>query len=424
MKPLAFNPVYLVSFFLFVSFTWSAEKGPSTTEPEKTTEVLTMTDCLREGLASNADLRVAEKNLRRYDFLLRGAVSPLFPKISAKLGDSYSGTSGNNASLGLSASADLFTGFKNTAALRKAKTDFDVARAGFTAAKLAAENDILAAFYNLLYAQENVGVSRSIEARRRENNRLVQLRFDTGREDKGALLRSEAQVREAEVALSNAALDLGLEKKNLALILGREKSGDLVVNGDFGTNEVSDTADFRALALKTPAYLETRANLEAARASRDSTRSSLFPSLGASGSYSRSGSVFLNGSGDFSASVNLSYAFNLGLGDFWNTAAQDTQVAADEIKWKHAVSSIAYDLEKALVSYRQAEGKMQVQKKFLEALETQAEIAKSKYATGLFTYEDWDLIETDLINSQKTALASVRDTSLARANWEKIKGTM
>jgi hypothetical protein len=38
------------------------------------------------------------------------------------------------------------------------------------------------------------------------------------------------------------------------------------------------------------------------------------------------------------------------------------------------------------------------------------------------TFEDWDLIETDLINRQKTELQARRDVVLAEAAFEQAQG--
>jgi hypothetical protein len=51
-----------------------------------------------------------------------------------------------------------------------------------------------------------------------------------------------------------------------------------------------------------------------------------------------------------------------------------------------------------------------------------AEIARSKYNNGLLSFEDWDLIENDLINRQKALLVSVRERVTAEAGWEQARG--
>ena len=56
------------------------------------------------------------------------------------------------------------------------------------------------------------------------------------------------------------------------------------------------------------------------------------------------------------------------------------------------------------------------------AAETRAGIARSKYNNGLMSFEDWDRIETDLIQRQKAALLGRRERVLAEAAWEQTQG--
>jgi outer membrane protein TolC len=66
--------------------------------------------------------------------------------------------------------------------------------------------------------------------------------------------------------------------------------------------------------------------------------------------------------------------------------------------------------------------KLKVDRDFLEAASVRAEIARSKYNNGLLSFEDWDIIENDLITKQKTYLQSERDVILAEAAWQQTRG--
>ena len=63
-----------------------------------------------------------------------------------------------------------------------------------------------------------------------------------------------------------------------------------------------------------------------------------------------------------------------------------------------------------------------VDREFVEAAKIRSDIARSKYNNGLMTFEDWDRIENDLIQRQKTALVSARDRVQAEAAWEQTLG--
>jgi outer membrane protein TolC len=79
-------------------------------------------------------------------------------------------------------------------------------------------------------------------------------------------------------------------------------------------------------------------------------------------------------------------------------------------------------LKQAWAGYVESEEKLKVDQAFLEAAVLRAEIARSRYNNGLMSFEDWDRIENDLIQRQKTVLQSQRDRVTAEAAWEQAQG--
>lgn len=73
-------------------------------------------------------------------------------------------------------------------------------------------------------------------------------------------------------------------------------------------------------------------------------------------------------------------------------------------------------------AFMDAIGLQKVAKEFLEASQVRAIISRGRYQAGLMTFEDWDLIETDLINRQKIELQSRRDVVFAEAALEQSQG--
>jgi hypothetical protein len=63
-----------------------------------------------------------------------------------------------------------------------------------------------------------------------------------------------------------------------------------------------------------------------------------------------------------------------------------------------------------------------VQKELFEAEQLRAEISTSKYKQGLLSYEDWDIIESNLINQGKTHLQRRRTAEIEQARWKNALG--
>jgi hypothetical protein len=66
--------------------------------------------------------------------------------------------------------------------------------------------------------------------------------------------------------------------------------------------------------------------------------------------------------------------------------------------------------------------KLEVDALFVEAGTSRARIAKEKYNNGLLTFDEWDIIENDLITRQKTLVQTERDRVIAEALWEQVQG--
>ena len=66
--------------------------------------------------------------------------------------------------------------------------------------------------------------------------------------------------------------------------------------------------------------------------------------------------------------------------------------------------------------------KGQSTKRFLAASEERAKIAQAQYSVGLITFDNWTIIEDDLVSARKTFLDVEIAALLAQANWIQSKG--
>jgi outer membrane protein TolC len=66
--------------------------------------------------------------------------------------------------------------------------------------------------------------------------------------------------------------------------------------------------------------------------------------------------------------------------------------------------------------------KVEVQQKFLEAAEERARITQAQYSTGLISFDNWTIIEDDLVNAKKSFLDVQANASVTEATWIQAKG--
>ncbi len=99
--------------------------------------------------------------------------------------------------------------------------------------------------------------------------------------------------------------------------------------------------------------------------------------------------------------------------------AEFNQAQADE---KSGRDQVIFALEEAWTQFQDAVDKISVQKKYLEAAEERAKIAKAQYSTGLISFDNWIIIEDKLVENKKTFLDSQANMLVAEAKWVKAKG--
>ena len=99
--------------------------------------------------------------------------------------------------------------------------------------------------------------------------------------------------------------------------------------------------------------------------------------------------------------------------------AQFRQAEADA---RSGRDSVLFVLQQAWIDFQDAVDKVEVQKKFLNASEERAKIAQAQYSNGLIAFDDWTIIEDDLVRDKKAYLDSLADALIAEAYWVQAKG--
>jgi outer membrane protein TolC len=151
---------------------------------------LTWIECVIIAQKIHPDILSAEEtvNQARSDKAL--AKSGMFPQVSADAGSSISKVEGSKSSKthagSVSARQLLFDGSKTSANVEAALENIKAAQYSLDVVQSNVRRDLRSAFVQLLRAQESVGLTEDIAGRRRQNVELVSLRYEAGREHKGA----------------------------------------------------------------------------------------------------------------------------------------------------------------------------------------------------------------------------------------------
>lgn len=403
-------------------------------------DLLTWNDCVKEAAKKNPDILSGRETVQSSDYKAKAAYSGFWPQIAgtlnyntgnsstfsaispAPVGQSSSGTSNDFYSTSISAQQNVFSGFHDTALVNQGKASRDVSKTTLESTKVQVSYDLKAAFASLLYAQNYSKLADNIIKRREENLDLVELRFEGGMENKGSALLSKAFLSQAMYEKILARHSIEVSRQQLAKVLGKENSDDLGISGTIPIERPLANPDFIEIAMQTPAYRQAVAQEKYAKASVTSAKSQFSPNVNVFATASRQGTTFPPNGDRHSFGLNVSIPVFNGANNYFTLKSSQSDLAAARFNRESIEKQLLPQLKQAYTAYLDAYEKLKVDRNFLDAATVRAEIARNKYNNGLLSFEDWDIIENDLITKQKTVIQSERDLQFAEAIWQKTQG--
>jgi len=151
------------------------------------------------------------------------------------------------------------------------------------------------------------------------------------------------------------------------------------------------------------------------------TRSDRFPSVTFNASTGVSGEHDLE-FGDWSLGVRASMDLFTGNRLRSTVAAEKEKVIQSEMDLMDTANSLMATLQQRWNNYMDAVENEVIQKQALDAEMLREEISTAKYKQGLLSFEDWDIIESNVINQGKTYLQRRRTSELEQARWKNALG--
>jgi multidrug efflux system outer membrane protein len=396
---------------------------------------VTWEQCVKEAEHNNRDLKVAEQAVKATEDTHVASFGQWFPQITfgtslgrsgpdATIGGAFSDSSFNSsASVNISAQENLFSGFKDFAAVDLANAQLDNARAQLTQAKAQLSHDLKMNFYQLLYTQQQIVLLKTILERDKANQDLVQMNFSGGTDNKGSLMVAQASVKQDEYNIDQARRALRVSQRQLDQVLDRNQMDDIIAEGDFEIPQLSDdTPDFAELTNQTPAHLEAVDQYRVSDSQYVTARGAFFPTLTANAGLDGSGASYDSLAAGWTATISLNFPLFTGGHDLFalKSAEESKQGAEDTLESTDLKTESS--LESAYSSYINAVQENKVQQFQVKAAQTQEEIAKAEYLNGLMIFQNWNQIESNLMNQQNSELAGLLSIKTSEANWELTQG--
>ena len=397
-------------------------------------EALSWQDCVKEAAKNHPDLISASLAVKEKEAGKTISASSLYPQINGSLSASTSATNATGTGVKISRTQDsyaygvsgtqlVFDGLKTINNVNAASENTKAARQSYRFTSSQVRLRLRTAFISLLKAQEAVGVVEDILKIRRDNLELISLRYESGLEHKGALLTAEANMAEVTFQIAQAKRDVELAQRQMTKEMGRREFSPMTVQADFSLADAAqEKPEFEALAKNHPSLQQAIALKNAAGFGVKSAYANFFPELSAQADVNKTGARWSPQDNSWNAGLVLSlpiFEGGLRLAQVSQAKALYGQLQANE---RSTLDGIVVGLEQAWVSLQDAIETVGVQKKQLDAALERAKIAEAEFSTGFIVYDNWTIIEDNLVSAKLRYLDAQANALFAEANWVQAKG--
>lgn len=416
-----------LSLLLIFAVSLSAEEIFTPLEKNSLTG-LTWEECVELAGKNHPDLVSAEEKLKQAKADKVITMSTYLPQVASSLTEKTSESAPTREktdtySFALTGTQLLFDGLKTPYDIAQAREGVKSLQFNYNVTSSNVRLQLRSAFVKLLKVQELLSITEEILQRRKQSAALVKLRYKAGREHKGSLLTAEANLAQAEFEVSQTKRNIKLAQRRLNKELGRRKFVPVKVKGDFKIIRSNMKFDFEDLAERTPFLQSLITQKEAARLGLKSAKVAFFPQIYANTSYGKSSTdIWPPERESWSVGAGMSFPI-FGGGKRWATVSKSraklNQLQADE---RSGRDGVIFTLEETWTGFQDALDKVQVEEKFLKAAEERAKIAQTQYSSGLITFDNWIIIEDNLVSAKKSFLEAQADALIAEANWIQAKG--
>ena len=343
-------------------------------------------------------------------------------RVDPVTGQLLSGNSSNRSlSTSLSASVDLFTGFRRGAEMGAARANQSAAEASFVDARFQQALATTNQFLDALAAQQLVRVRETSVRRAEEQLKTSIAKLRAGSATRSDSLRSRVTLGNAQLDHIRAQTDLAASEAGLARLIG--ETGRVKALDDsafYRVIEMPDTAALRAEAeARSPRIQSAAAAADAARAGLKASRAAYWPSLALSANTawnaSRSNDYDLFNQRQLSLGLRWSLfdGFSRELAVAQRSASLDLAdaTAADERR------AVAAELTARLAELVAARAQIDITQTSVLAAEEDLRVQQERYRLGASTI-------VHVLTSQEALNQAEVDVVVARFDYLRAKASL
>jgi outer membrane protein TolC len=343
-------------------------------------------------------------------------------RVDPVTGQLVTGNASNRSlSTSLSASVDLFTGFRRGAEVKAARAGQTAAEASLVDARFRQSLATTNQFLDALAAEQLVRVRETSVRRAEEQLKTSVAKLRAGSATRSDSLRSLVTLGNARLELVRAGTDLATAEAGLARLIGETGRVKAIDDSAFyQVMPVPDTASLRAEAeAKSPRIQSARAAADAARASLKASRSAYWPTLALSASTGWNASR----SDDYDLfnerQINLGLRWNL-FDRFDRELAIAERSAVAEVAEVTAADerrAVAAELTARLAELDAARAQIEITLTSVVAAAEDLRVQQERYRLGASTI-------VDVLTSQEALNQAEVDVVVARFDYLRAKASL
>ncbi|HEY7613594.1 MAG TPA: TolC family protein [Gemmatimonadales bacterium] len=330
-------------------------------------------------------------------------------------------TSNRSLNTSLSASVDLFTGFRRGAEMSAARASQSAAEASFVDARFQQALTTTNQFLDALAAQQLLRVRESSVRRAEEQLKTSINKLQAGSATRSDSLRSRVTLGNAQLDLIRAGTDLATAEAGLGRLIG--ETGRVKALDDsafYRVIEMPDTVALRGEAeSRSPRIQSAAASADAARAGLKASRAAYWPSLALSANTawnaSRSNDYDLLNQRQLSLGLRWSvfdgFARELAVAERAATLEVADATAADERR------AVAAELTARLAELSAARVQIDITQTSVVAATEDLRVQQERYRVGASTI-------VDVLTSQEALNQAEVDVVVARFDYLRAKASL
>jgi len=343
-------------------------------------------------------------------------------RVDPNTGQVISGNSTNQSlTNSISSNVDLFTGFRRGAERKAASANRTASEASLVNARNTVQLNTTNAFFDVLAAQQLVGVREASVRRAEEQLKVSVALLHAGKGIRPDSLRGVVTLGTAQLNLLNAQTSLATARANLGRQVGEAGPVDAVDDSSlYAIMPVVDTTKLREEATgQAPLVLSAEASAASARAAIGSAKSAYFPTLNLSGTMS------LNASRANSYDFLQGRQFNLGLSwPIFNRFQREQSIVAAQVSADNADATAAdsrrqvvASLTADLASLEAARLRIDITRTNVLAATEDLRVQQERYRLGAGTI-------VDVLTSQEALNQAEVDAVTARFDYVRARAAI